>query len=147
MSSYCVNIQYQFILFSPQTFEGHSRMILQLIVTPKSFYSSSTDLTVRGWVYNMEECVRIYKGHQHSVSVIMLENNTRKLSYTRLPGQATTHCMPLGNLAWPNLDLDITSAAALTPFRSCTLKYYYYFLLRAWTATPTRSFLYWLSTG
>ena len=55
-------------------------MILQLIVTPKSFYSSSTDLTVRGWVYNMEDCVRVYKGHQHSVSMMMLENNTRKFS-------------------------------------------------------------------
>ena len=91
-------------------------MILQLIVTPKSFYSSSTDLTVRGWVYNMEDCVRVYKGHQHSVSMMMLENNTRKFSSdlttdppARLPGQATTHCMPLGNLAWP--DLDRTSAA------------------------------------
>ena len=85
-------------------------MILQLIVTPKSFYSSSTDLTVRGWVYNMEDCVRVYKGHQHSVSVMMLENNTRKLGLTtaRLPGQATTHCMPLGNLAWPNLDMVLT---------------------------------------
>ena len=97
-------------------------MILQLIVTPKSFYSSSTDLTVRGWVYNMEDCVRVYKGHQHSVSVMMLEDNTRKLfkspehdlTLARLPSQATTHCMPLGNLAWPNLDR--TSAASL-----CTL--------------------------
>ena len=92
-------------------------MVLQLIVTPKSFYSSSTDLTVRGWVYNMEDCVRVYKGHQHSVSVMMLVDNTRKLSDTltvllhlaRLPSQATSHCMPLGNLAWPNLDR--TSAA------------------------------------
>ena len=55
-------------------------MVLQLIVTPKSFYSSSTDLTVRGWVYNMEDCVRVYKGHQHSVSFMMLEDNTRKFS-------------------------------------------------------------------
>ena len=84
-------------------------MVLQLIVTPKSFYSSSTDLTVRGWVYNMEDCVRVYKGHQHSVSVMMLVENTRKLplispdlTVARLPGQATSHCMPLGNLAWPD---------------------------------------------
>ena len=55
-------------------------MVLQLIVTPKSFYSSSTDLTVRGWVYNMEDAVRVYKGHQHSVSFMMLEDNTRKFS-------------------------------------------------------------------
>ena len=84
-------------------------MVLQLIVTPKSFYSSSTDLTVRGWVYNMEDCVRVYKGHQHSVSFMMLVENTRKLplispglTVARLPGQATSHCMPLGNLAWPD---------------------------------------------
>lgn len=99
-------------------------MILQIIVTPKSFYSSSTDLTVRGWVYNMEECVRVYKGHQHSVSVMMLENNSRKLSSARLPSQATTHCIPLGNLAWHNLRLAQILAAALTYLPSRTFKYF-----------------------
>ena len=56
-------------------------MILQIIVTPKSFYSSSTDLTVRGWVYNMEDSTRVFKGHQHSVSVMQLVENTCKLGH------------------------------------------------------------------
>jgi WD40 repeat protein len=33
-----------------QTFHGHTRMILDIIVRPKAFYTSSTDLTVRSWV-------------------------------------------------------------------------------------------------
>merc|ERR1719283_340615 len=43
-----------------KTFEGHTRMILQIIVSPKSFFTSSTDLTVRGWVYNMEDSTRVF---------------------------------------------------------------------------------------
>ena len=56
-------------------------MILQIIVTPKSFYSSSTDLTVRGWVYNMEDSTKTFKGHQHSVSMMLLEGDTCKLGH------------------------------------------------------------------
>ena len=70
-------------------------MILQIIVTPKSFYSSSTDLTVRGWVYNMEDSTKTFKGHQHSVSMMLLEGDTCKLGHVccqdtcvaRLPSQ------------------------------------------------------------
>ena len=63
-------------------------MILQIIVTPKSFYSSSTDLTVRGWVYNMEDSTRVFKGHQHSVSVMQLVESTCKL------GHVSAHACP-----------------------------------------------------
>ena len=54
-------------------------MVLQIIVTPKSFFTSSTDLTVRGWVYNMEDATRIFKGHQHSVSMMLIDKNICKL--------------------------------------------------------------------
>lgn len=69
-------------------------MILQIIVTPKSFYSSSTDLTVRGWVYNMEDSTKTFKGHQHSVSMMLLDGDTCKLGHcicvkTRLWSQVT----------------------------------------------------------
>ena len=36
-----------------QTFQGHTRMILDIIVKPKAFYTSSTDLTVRSWVCSL----------------------------------------------------------------------------------------------
>ena len=77
-------------------------MILQIIVTPKSFYSSSTDLTVRGWVYNMEDSTKTFKGHQHSVSMMLLEGDTCKLGHhsvvkTRvLPGYQA-RCRPHNN--------------------------------------------------
>ena len=66
------------INLSSQTFEGHTRMILQIIVTPKSFYTSSTDLTVRGWVYNMEDPTRTFKGHQHSVALMVMNKDICK---------------------------------------------------------------------
>ena len=56
-------------------------MILQIIVTAKSFFTSSTDLTVRGWVYNMEDSTRVFKGHQHSVAMMVLEKDTCKLGH------------------------------------------------------------------
>ena len=54
-------------------------MILDLFVSPKMFFTSSTDLTVRAWVYEFEESVRIFKGHQHSVGAIKYVNGTCKL--------------------------------------------------------------------
>ena len=56
-------------------------MILQIIVTAKSFFTSNTDLTVRGWVYNMEDSTKTFKGHQHSVSMMLLEGDTCKLGH------------------------------------------------------------------
>ena len=104
-------------------------MILQIIVTPKSFYTSSTDLTVRGWVYNMEDSTRTFKGHQHSVSMMVVDKNVCKSGsrdhvsllshvYHTMPGyqaRITSHftsnifhifylCMAHGNLAWPRHD-------------------------------------------
>ena len=62
-----------------QTFDGHTRMVLQIVVTPKMFYTSSTDLSVRSWVYEFEESVKVFKGHQHSVGAIQVIGNTCKL--------------------------------------------------------------------
>ena len=62
-----------------QTFLGHSRMILDMVVTPKMFFTSSTDLTVRAWVYEFEESVRVFKGHQHSIGSILFVGGNRKL--------------------------------------------------------------------
>ena len=67
------------MIYPEQSFNGHSRMILDLFVSPKMFFTSSTDLTVRAWVYEFEESVRIFKGHQHSVGAIKYVEGTCKL--------------------------------------------------------------------
>ena len=59
-------------------------MILDLHVTPKMFFTASTDLTVRAWVYEFEENVRIFKGHQHSVGQITFAGGHRKLGLSTL---------------------------------------------------------------
>lgn len=56
-------------------------MVLQIVVTPKMFYTSSTDLSVRSWVYEFEESVKVFKGHQHSVGVIQVIGSTCKLGH------------------------------------------------------------------
>ena len=95
-------------------------MILQIIVTPKSFYSSSTDLTVRGWVYNMEDSTKTFKGHQHSVSMMLLEGDTCKLGHVccqdtcvaRLPSQVprtTLYSLAYKSLlSWLHARLSVT---------------------------------------
>jgi hypothetical protein len=44
-------------------FEGHKRMILDLLLTPKMFYTASTDLSVCAWVYEALTPVRLFKGN------------------------------------------------------------------------------------
>lgn len=51
-------------------------MILEIIVRPKAFYTSSTDLTVRSWVYEFEDATNVFRHHQHSVGAIALEGDT-----------------------------------------------------------------------
>ena len=92
-------------------------MILEIIVRPKAFYTSSTDLTVRSWVcrgmvsragvqpvqvYEFEDATNVFRHHQHSVGAIALEGDTCKL------GQSFYHGL------WPTAG----HAAALqsTPF-------------------------------
>ena len=137
-------------------------MILQIIVTPKSFYSCSTDLTVRGWVYNMEDSTKTFKGHQHSVSQMLLEGDTCKLGHdvsrhvccqVTKPGAAHKniflikssikltwlHGSPHGNLAWPNLDMVYDNLGSIfsAPSSFFALITVVVVSSRRWTGTPT----------
>ncbi len=44
-------------------------------MTNKLLYSISADHTARCWVIDVGDCTRIYKGHHHSVSCILIEND------------------------------------------------------------------------
>ena len=74
-------IPYRCLSVNPplQTWQGHTRMILEILVLPKAFYTSSTDLTVRSWVYEFEDATNIFKQHQHSVGAISVVGDTCKL--------------------------------------------------------------------
>jgi hypothetical protein len=50
------------MLATLQVFDGHSRMILDLLITPKMFFTASTDLMVCAWVYESLTPVRYFKG-------------------------------------------------------------------------------------
>ena len=59
-------------------------MILDIIVKPKAFYTSSTDLTVRSWVYEFEDATNVFRHHQHSVGALAVIGDTCKLGQSVL---------------------------------------------------------------
>ena len=95
-------------------------MIIDLCVTPKMFFTAGTDLSVRGWVYEFEENVRIFKGHQHSIGQIKFYNGMRKLGLItagRIGFSRGLFCFERNGSCWHN------STVAKLPFRKVILMY------------------------
>ena len=68
-------------------------MVLDLVVTPKMFFTASTDLSARSWVYDFDECVKIFKGHQHSVSRAQRESMSADFTNTRSRSFSGPSCL------------------------------------------------------
>ena len=61
--------------------EGHSSAVLSLLVHNRLMYTGAADSTAKCWVTEFGECTRQYKGHKHSVIVLVFEKGVCELSF------------------------------------------------------------------